>query len=139
MIYVGQQTRANEKTNDDRRFLDALDATPPPGPERVYFLFQQFTADYISSFGAQQQGVHFACVDDIEKGHVVHKACCSWSAGQDIQYLPSEKRRTAVDYSQLSYMQLIHEHYKRVTNVLSTAEMNPWTGASVSKAIVEES
>ena len=43
-----------------------------------------------------------------------------------------------MDYSQLSYMQLIHEHYKRVTNVLSTVEMNPWTGASVSKAIVAE-
>ena len=101
-------------------------------------------------FGGGRAGVHFVSIDDIDNKHIVHKACCSWSAGQDIQYVPPEKRRTAETYSKLTYTELIHEHYKRVsficyffimffadigrrgqvTNILSVVEVNPWTGVA---------
>ena len=38
-----------------KRLLDAFSSSPEPGPERVYYLCQQFTADYISAFAAQPQ------------------------------------------------------------------------------------
>ena len=44
--------------NVTRRLLDALNAQPEPGPERSYYLFQQFTADYIQAFAGQPQGKH---------------------------------------------------------------------------------
>lgn len=65
-----------------KRLLTAFMANPEPGPERVYYLCQQFTADYISAFSTQPQGVHFAPIDDIPIKHKLHTACCGWNAGQ---------------------------------------------------------
>ena len=40
---------------------------------------------------------------DIEKGSLVHKACCGWSAGQEIQHTPKAERKTAKDFRQMEY------------------------------------
>ena len=72
-----------------------------------------------------RQGVHFASVDDIPRGHRLHSACCGWSAGQDIQHRPPDKRRTAADFAGLTYRELIVEHYRRVRDVLG-GPRNPW-------------
>ena len=101
-------------------------AKPELGPERIYYLFQQFTADYICAFAAQPRGVHFAPVDDILQGDPIHAACCGWSAGQDIIHVPEEASRPAATFSRLSYRELIMAHYARVRGVVSSTGENPW-------------
>ena len=109
-----------------RRLITAFAATPEPGPERVYYLCQQFTADYICAFAAQPRGVHFAPIDDIQPGEPIHTACCGWSAGQDIIHTPKEARRPATAFSRLSYRELIMAHYARVRSAVSATGENPW-------------
>ena len=123
-----QASNAKRKTfqiDVTRRLLEALNVTPPPGPERTYFLFQQYTADYISAFSMQSKGVRFATLDDVPRGHAVHMSCCSWNAAQDIQHAPPPKRRTAADYAKLEFRGLIERHYERVNQLLESGT-NPW-------------
>ena len=112
-----------------RRLLEALQAKPQPGPERTYFLFQQYTADYIAAFANQSRGVHFVALDDVERGHPVHKACCSWNAAQDIQHVGVEARRTAEQYAMLTYRELIVRHCDRVVQILDQGK-NPWLASA---------
>lgn len=108
-----------------RRLLDALVADPLPSPQMCFYLFQQFTADYIASFSTQPEGVMFLSVDDVKRGDNIHALTCKWSAAQDILHLPPEKRKTAEEYSDLSYQDLIVRHCYRVHGILSAGE-NPW-------------
>ena len=122
-----------------RRLMDAIRAKPPPGPERTYFLLQQYTADYISSFAMQPRGVHFAAMADVPRGHAVHKALCSWSAAQDIQHVAADQRKTAKQYGALEFRELIARHYERVVAVLDKGA-NPWeaaVGSTVSDLEIE--
>ena len=111
-----------------RRLIDALNAKPAPGPERTYFLFQQYTADYIAAFANQPRGVHFASFDEVPRGHIVHRSCCSWNAAQDIQHLPKGQQKTAKEYANFEYRALIQLHCDRVVGILERGS-NPWLAA----------
>lgn len=126
------------------RLVEALNAKPEPCAERIYYLFQCFTADYISSFAAQPQGVHYADVQEVTPGTHLFKAMCSWSAAQDILHLPKEERRTAKEhYSKMSYQEMVLAHCARVRGILGRGE-NPWLPEKISaksgapKAAAEE-
>jgi len=56
---------------------------------KLFTLFQAFTANYLSSFDDIQpnyapSGVRIMDVHSVVNGDKVHKACCSWNVAQDI-------------------------------------------------------
>ena len=73
--------------------------------------------------------------EDIKKGSRVHAACCSWSAGQDIQHTPAADRKTAKEYAARDYRELIEEHYKRLRRVQPAKPVSVLCPSSVSSSV----
>jgi hypothetical protein len=74
-----------------------------------------FTAEYMDAFGDRPGGmVRFMDMDAVTKGDAAHRACCSWTAAQEIQHVsPPEKRQDARTLARLSYTELIGMHAAR--------------------------
>ena len=124
-LLVMAMQRSAHALNETRRarqialteaLLDAL--LRSRGDARAAFLACcRFTAEYIYAFedpGHPTPEIRFLDVDEVCTGDPAHRACCSWSAAQEIQHVPdASHRKTAADFKRLSYAELMLVHAQR--------------------------
>lgn len=95
--------------------------------DQAYTACSEFTAGYVCAFMNLDVAVSFMPLDHVQRGDVVHKACCSWHKAQEIilagaspsssdSSSSSSSRVDALmktDFSHLSYSELLGLHCAR--------------------------
>ena len=90
--------------------------------QEAYCAFSEFTAGYICAFANINVLVSFMPADYVQRHDCVHKACCSWHKAQEIilhkgagsdENSSMQERLMHMDFSHLSYGQLLQLHCKR--------------------------
>jgi hypothetical protein len=117
-----KRLNALRKTQQEKlteELLCGLEGLPADDNGTAAFpIYQRFVGGYIHAFsdpGEASPSVRLAALESVQRNDTVHRACCSWSAAQDIQHEPdASKRRTAAMYSALSFRELLAVHARRV-------------------------
>lgn len=99
--------------------LDAALSSQRDDAEEIYGHFLRFTGDYLRAFG--EDGARFLPLHTVKLGDPVHRACCEWSAGQDILLLPEERQCTALAYASYSYEDLLRKALSRFKETYESA------------------
>jgi hypothetical protein len=115
-----RRTKQMQLTSELITTLEKAAETQAPAAT-FYAACVRFTAEYVHAFNDPGQGtpmVRFVGMEHVVPGDKVHKACCSWSAAQDIQHETVEaRRRNATEWGMLGYPELLMAHGRRVVAV----------------------